>query len=136
MMKMLALVSIAMLVVLQPAVGGEDNDPACELRAHVTNTQWQWDGDRGETIVFRENHYIEHEGWTKRGLITRWEAIDRRTILLKIERGRPGDLYAILVFKSDLSAFDGFNFHGSRLLASHKTEVKRSWSEKHPAPLG
>ena len=120
-MKKLLIGIVVVLAVSQFVSAVENNDPTQELLSHITNTLWQWDGTRGETVLFQENGYVEHGGWTQRGLVTRWEVIDRRTVLLKIERGRTRDLYAILIFKEDMSSFEGFNFHGgSKLRVSQK----------------
>lgn len=102
---------------------GQGYDSGEQLKEDITNSLWQWDGDGGEKITFNGNGYIEHPGWTSRRLVTRWEAIDRRTVLLEIESGRTRDVYAVLVFSEDLSSFDGFNFHGgSRLKRSLRLE--------------
>lgn len=42
--------------------------------------------------------------------MTRWEAIDRRTVLLYIEKGRDRDRIAILEFSESLGEFKGFDF--------------------------
>ncbi len=102
---------------------GKGYDSGKQLKEHITNSLWQWDGDGGEQIIFNGNGYIEHQGWTSRRLVTRWEAIDRRTILFEIDSGRKRDVYAVLVFSENLSSFDGFNFHGgSRLKRSLRLE--------------
>ena len=102
---------------------GQDHDSGKQLNEHIANSLWQWDGDGGEKIFFNGNGYIENQVWTSRQLITRWETIDRRTVLLEIESGRTRDLYAVLVFSEDLSSFNGFNFHGgSRLNTSFRLE--------------
>ena len=94
-------------------------DPGRELRRHLRGTMWQWDGAGGEVVVFADDGYMRHEGWTDRHLVTRWDVIDRRTVLLTVESGRAQDLYSILVFNEDMTSFDGFNFHGeTRLEAS------------------
>ena len=98
---------------------GQDHDSGKQLKEHIADSLWQWDGDGGEKIFFNGNGYVENQSWTSRQLVTRWETIDRRTVLLEIESGRTQDLYAVLVFSEDLSSFNGFNFHGgSRLKKS------------------
>ncbi len=83
-----------------------------QLAEHITNSLWQWDGAGGEKITFNANRLVENEGWTARKLVTRWQVIDRRTVLFEIESGRSRDSYAVLTFNEDMSSFDGFNFHG------------------------
>ena len=94
----------------------------CEpLQDYISNSLWQWDGSSGETVYFDENGYVENSGWTARGLATRWEVVDGHTVLLRVEKGRTRDLYAILLFSDDFSNFSGFNFSGgSRLAESHR----------------
>jgi hypothetical protein len=97
----------------QPATGQE-------LREHLLGTRWQWDGTAGEIITFKEDGFIECKEWTRRGLFTSWVVIDRRTVLLTIERGRDNDRYAVLTFNDDMSAFNGFDFHRAGKLATSR----------------
>ncbi|MHC4596960.1 MAG: LamG domain-containing protein [Planctomycetota bacterium] len=113
------LVALSVLLLAGSVRAAEQGDAGRELRRHLRGTKWQWDGGTGETVVFGDNGSVETDGWTRRGLITRWEAVDRRTVLLQVVRGRPQDLYALLVFDNDMSSYDGFNFcGGTRLNAS------------------
>ena len=98
---------------------GQGHDSGEQLKEHITNSLWQWDGDGGEKITFNGKGYVDHPGWTRRRLVTRWEVIDRRTVLLEITSGRTRDCYAALVFNEDISSLEGFNFHGG-------TRLKRS----------
>jgi hypothetical protein len=119
------LVALSLLLPASWAGAAEEDDPGHELREHLRGTTWQWDGGGGEVVVFGDNGYVDHEGWTQRGLVTRWDVIDKRTALLRIERGRADDLYAVLVFKDDLSSYEGFNFHGgARLKTSTRLQKK------------
>ena len=94
-----------------------------ELNQHIRGTKWQWDGNGGEVVVFAANGYIEHEGWTQRGLVTRWEVIDKRTVRLTIERGRTQDKYAFLIFNDDITSYGGINFHrGDKLHTSTRLD--------------
>ena len=102
-----------------PTVDNKTHDSEVQLKEHIINSHWQWDGDSGEEILFKGNGYVEHPGWIGRRLVTRWEVIDRRTVLLEIESGRTKDIWAVLVFSDDISSFTGFNFHGgSRIVRS------------------
>lgn len=101
-----------------------DDELANRLAGRLNDTFWQWDGPYGETILFQADGTVEHAGWTGRGLVTRWEAIDRRTVLLIIDKGRTQDLYAVLMFDEAVSAFAGYNFHyGTRLEVSRKLDL-------------
>lgn len=93
-----------------------------DLYACLAGSRWQWDGPNGEEVVFQPDGYVEHPGWSARGLVTRWEAIDRRAVLFEIERGRTQNLYAVLVFSDDVKTFSGYNFGGLRLLESRRLE--------------
>ena len=67
------------------------------------------------------NGYVEHPGWTARGLLTRWDAVDGHTVILRVVKGRDHDLYAVLLFADDFGSFGGYNFHGgSTLRESHR----------------
>ena len=94
-----------------------------ELQRHIIGISWEWDGNSEETICFQADGYIEHSDWSARGLLTSWQVIDAKTILLKVEKGRSRDLYAILTFSDDYTSFSGFNFHGgSKLRVSRKLD--------------
>ena len=91
------------------------------LRCHIVGSDWQWDGSSRETVRFREDGYVENAGWTARGLLTRWDAVDSHTVILRVLEGRSQDLYAILLFADDFSSFGGYNFQGGSILAeSHR----------------
>ena len=116
---------VVILAAMQLALGAENGPPTTELLSHITNSRWQWDGTGGEAVVFKEDGYVEHDGWTRRGLLTRWQVIDRRTVLLKIEKGRARDLYAVLMFNEDFSSFEGLDFHnGSKVRSSQRADKK------------
>lgn len=97
----------------QPGAG-KPKDPtavqtASDLKHFLDDTAWAWgDGD----MVLRWGGGVEHAGWTKAGLATRWVAIDRRTALLVIEKGRDTNKVAVLMFADDLSGFRGVGFDG------------------------
>ena len=111
-----------------------------ELNQHIRGTKWQWDGNGGEVVVFAANGYVEHEGWTQRGLVTRWEVIDKRTVRLTIERGRTQDKYAFLIFNDDITSYGGINFHrGDKLhtsicLDNEKTTASVNQTNSNVAP--
>jgi hypothetical protein len=103
---------LAAILALQFSVVAEENLAGKELQSQLANTHWQWDGPFGEEIVFKDDGNVEQEGWTQRGLVTGWRAIDRRTVLFTIEKGRNRDRYAVLTFDQGVSTFEGFNFSG------------------------
>lgn len=103
-----------------PAGSDSPNDVAA-LQASLVGTAWQWTPT--ETIQFNADGTVTNAGWP--GLTTTWKVIDRRTVLLFIERGRSNDRYAILSFTPDASAYSAYGFGGEqpgteyRKVASH-----------------
>ncbi|VTS00839.1 unnamed protein product [Gemmata massiliana] len=77
------------------------------LQAYLANTSWTWGNCR-----LKANGYVENKGWDSAGLVTRWEAIDRRTVLFSIEKGRDVNRLAVLVFNEELTEFQGIDFNG------------------------
>jgi hypothetical protein len=69
-------------------------------------------GKRCGEITFLGNGFIRHVIWEGRGLSTSWRAIDRRTVLLQITKGRSDDINAILQFSDDLARCGGIDFEG------------------------
>ncbi|MEM9480070.1 MAG: hypothetical protein AAGA58_10495 [Verrucomicrobiota bacterium] len=84
----------------------------------LKGTTWQWSGSNKEKIYFASNGIIKQEGWEKRGLETTWEVIDRRTVLLRVTKGRDQNLHAILLFAESAKGFTGFDFDGKLLNSS------------------
>ena len=122
---------IALMVVLAANVASvaESADHCRPLREYLRGTKWQWDGDGGEAVTFADTGYVENVGWDKRGLITRWDVIDKRTVLLRVERGRTHDLYAVLTFNRDMTSYHAFNFHGGARL-----QTSKRWSKADTGP--
>jgi hypothetical protein len=87
-----------------------------DLRKYLIDTVWTWD----EGLRFKADGYVEQKQWTSAGLVTKWEAIDRRTVLLWIEKGREENRYAVLTFSEDLSELRGFDFNGKDRLPALK----------------
>jgi hypothetical protein len=97
-----------------------------DLKEFLAGTEWAW----GLSFRFKPDGYVENANWTMRGLVTRWEAIDHRTVVLVVERGRDQNRYAILTFSSDLTEFSGFDFESKGYI-----EPKKRKGE-HAAPDG
>lgn len=76
-----------------------------DLKRFLSGTEWQW----GPGIKLKPDGYFSHPEWDRDFLI-RWEAIDRRTVLLVVEKGRDHNRYAILTFAEDLTEFRGYDF--------------------------
>jgi hypothetical protein len=92
------------------------------LHAKLANSLWEWDGGDGEKVLFQADGLVGHPGWTARGLVTSWRVVDGHTVLLRIEKGRTPDHYAILIFDEKLGSFAGHNFHGQKLGMSRRIE--------------
>jgi hypothetical protein len=84
-----------------------------DLSRFLVDTVWNWQ-DGG--MALRGNGLVNHPEWASRGLITRWEAFDRRTLLLVVEKGRKINRYAILQLSEDLSEFSGYDFENGRIV--------------------
>ncbi|MSR52185.1 MAG: hypothetical protein EXS09_02720 [Gemmataceae bacterium] len=83
-----------------------------ELKRDLAKTKWNW-GDAELTL--EANGIVNHLPWNRANMITFWEAIDRRTAVLKLEVGRVHDRFAVLRFSEDLSQFTGYDFGGGRM---------------------
>ena len=82
-----------------------------DLQNYLPETVWDW----GTGLKLRADGLLEQREWTANSLVTKWEAVDRRTIVLWVEKGRKSDRTAILTFNEDLTEFQGFGFDGGRL---------------------
>ena len=49
------------------------------------------------------------------GLVTKWEVVDRRTVVILIEQGRDTNRTITITFSEDLTEFQGFLFNGTRM---------------------
>lgn len=77
------------------------------LKEFLSGTKWNWlTGD----IEFKADGSASHATWTQNGWTVRWEAIDRRTVLLAIEQGRLSDRFAVLQFDDEMLSYDVFDF--------------------------
>jgi hypothetical protein len=127
-MKKCCLIGLILVSIGNYAGGKESSDLGCELREHLQGTKWQWDGGGGEFIMFSKGASTCGE-WSlaKDGLIVSWDAIDTRTVLLSLVRGRTNDLLAVLVFNGDMTSYTGFAFKGGvRLKQNIRLQPERS----------
>lgn len=108
---------------LKGSVGGSADDEGAsvndrfDLGRKLAGTEWEWDSFN---LKLLRGGVVGQGGWTKAGLTTRWMAVDRRTVLLQIVRGRDSDKTAVLVFDEKLTQFGGFDFNGDRLTPKRK----------------
>ena len=89
-----------------------------ELQNFLNESIWIW--AKGGDLHFKKDGHIGHAGWEAAGFLMRWEVIDRRTVILEIERGRDHDLHAILTFSENLEEFTGFDFQGKIRMEPNK----------------
>ena len=89
---------------------------AAELQNVLEGTYWEWDA---EPLVLQAKGVVRQKGWEKSRLGVQWEAIDRRTVVMEIIRGRDRERVAILKFTEALDAFSGYDFD-NRVLDTKK----------------
>lgn len=53
--------------------------------------------------------------WEERGLITRWEHVGGRVVLLTIEQGRSDQLCEVWIFDSQWKSYKGYSFEGVKV---------------------
>jgi hypothetical protein len=82
-----------------------------DLQKYLSDTAWAWD----DGLKLRSDGSTEQKNWDMRGLVTKWETVDRRTAVLWIEKGRDNNRTATLVFNEDLTEATGFSFDGARI---------------------
>ncbi len=89
-----------------------------DLKQYLGNTTWAVDMD----FTLKPDGSTTQKNWESRGLVVRWEVVDRRTIVLFITKGRNSNLTATYTFSEDLSEFHGFQFDGSRVAAAKRKQ--------------
>jgi hypothetical protein len=89
-----------------------------DLQRYLAGTVWEWDG----ALVLRPEGYVEQKEWAKNGIVLRWEALDRRTAIMILEKGRDDNKTCVMTFSEDLTEFRGYGFKGERLPASKRKQ--------------
>jgi hypothetical protein len=82
-----------------------------DLQKHLSDSVWAWD----DGLKLNADGSTEQRAWQAARLVTRWEAVDRRTVVLWIERGRDSNRTATLVFNEEMTEATGFGFDGARI---------------------
>jgi len=85
---------------------------AVQLQRFLIGTKWEWGAD---TLELTRDGTVREANWVSRGLVTRWEAIDRRTVLLTITSGRDDNRLALLRFDENLMHHDAISFEGGKV---------------------
>jgi hypothetical protein len=93
------------------AVKAADVDSRAALGRFLGGTVWAW--PRGGEVQFHPDGSVGHSAW--KGIEVRWEAVDRRTVVLVIVKGRDQSRVAALTFAEDLAHLGGVDFDAARL---------------------
>jgi hypothetical protein len=76
----------------------------------------------GELTLLASGLAVSKDGsWEARGLVTRWEHVGGRVVLLTIEQGRSDQLCEVWIFDPQWKSYKGYSFEGVRV---EGTEVK------------
>jgi hypothetical protein len=102
---------------LKGASGGEEVNSAEALHNFLLTKMC------GNTS-FLPNGLVRDPGWDGRGLVTSWEAVDRRTVIMRIERGRSDNKTAVLMFSEGLKRSHSIDFEGHNYDWSDVTDAK------------
>jgi hypothetical protein len=94
-----------------------------DLKKALTGSRWNW----GEgMLVLQADGLARHPVWETSSLVTRWEAVDRRTAILTIERGRNTNKLAVLEFSEALDEIaGGVNFEGTPMAVKKRLPDKK-----------
>ena len=87
-----------------------------DLQKYLSGTSWSW----GDNFKFKPDGYVEVKEWDGRGLVTKWESVDRRTVVLVIEKPRDASRIAVITFSEKLTEFTGYDFDGKNRIPPSK----------------
>lgn len=87
--------------------GKPATNPVDEFKRSITGSRWDW-GDG--VLLLKPDGYVAHPLWDGMGLVTKWEAVDRRTVVFVIAGGRNVNRLAVLEFAEDMGSFSGRDF--------------------------
>lgn len=88
-----------------------------ELQKALADTTWTLDGG----MKLKADGYVQCKLWESAGLAVKWEAVDRRTVVIVIEKGRDTNRTMAITFSEDLTEFGGFMFDGKRMPVQKRT---------------
>jgi hypothetical protein len=89
--------------------GGRKVATKADLKRALAGSRWAWDES---PLVLQADGVARHAGWEANKLTTRWDAIDRRTVILVVEKGRDTDRIAVLEFTESLEEYRGIDHRG------------------------
>ncbi len=93
-------------------------DTKAELAHYMEETEWAW--SERSSLFFLADGVAAQPEWAKSGLATKWTAIDRRTIVLTLIKGRNNDKVCVLTFNEELTEMGGFGFEGTEFTSTMK----------------
>jgi hypothetical protein len=93
----------------KPATAAVNAEPLAEVLA---GTKWLWEGSKYRVLEFRKDGKVDLDDWTRKGLVTAWEASGPNKIKLTIVGGRRDGNSATLEFSEDRNSFTGIDFDG------------------------
>lgn len=82
---------------------------AAQLQKFLEDTKWDW--VEGEAILKWDGKFIV-DPFRKGNMDVRWSAVDRRTVLVMIAKGRDKDTLAVLTFSENLDSVRAIGFGG------------------------
>ena len=92
-------------------------ETAEELGRVILDAKWEW---AKTSFSFRPGGLV-----TTFGNATRWEAVDRRTVLLIRRETDTRDRIAVLRFSEWVDRFDGFDFEGKPITSGNRITDKK-----------
>lgn len=84
---------------------------AADLRKFLEDSVWEW--WVGGNVTLRWDGRASHPLWDKAELVKHWGAIDRRTVVIRLEKGRDNNKIAVLSFSEDLTKMTLIDFDGT-----------------------
>jgi hypothetical protein len=104
-----------------PVIAGRKVESKEELKTEVSGSTWAWWTGPDEEVRLQPDGKVSHNNWNKLGFVIRWEAIDRRTVLLVIEKGnRDNNLVAVMALSEDMTKYTGYGFEGVKISEPRK----------------
>jgi hypothetical protein len=91
---------------------GKKVETKAGLRENLVGSVWNM-GDGMMTL--KPDGYATQPQWDRDGFLITWEAIDRRTVLLAVVRGRDNNRLAVFSLSDDLTELTGYGFNGLKL---------------------
>lgn len=83
-----------------------------DLKKALGGTKWDW-GDG--TLTLQADGFAKHTNWDPDRSVYRWVAVDRRTAVLILDKGRDSNRLAVFEFSEALDEFKGYDFSRGEL---------------------